>query len=59
MVASKLKVKMIFLVVLLVKVVAAANGSDEIDIRMPGVKPARPETYLCTGHKLPDKPTNG
>jgi len=58
MVASKLKVKMIFLVVLLVKVVTAANGSDEIVIRMPGVKPARPDTYLCTGHKLPDKPTN-
>jgi len=41
-------------------VVAAEKGGDDdgITIRMPGVKPTKPETYLCAGLKLPDKPTN-
>ena len=47
------------LAILFIGVVTAVKGSDDITIRMPGVKPSKPDTYLCTGHKLPNKPTNG
>jgi len=30
--------------------------SESIAIRMPGVKPLKRDTYLCTSHKLPNKP---
>lgn len=46
------------LAILFIGVVTAVKGSDDITIRMPGVKPSKPDTYLCTGHKLPNKPTN-
>ena len=33
--------------------------SNSITIRMPGVKPMKRDTYLCTSHKLPPQPTSG
>jgi len=39
-------------------VIAAATESDGVTVRMPSVKPSKPDTYLCTGLKLHDKPTN-
>lgn len=36
----------------------AKNVGDGVTVRMPGVRPNKPDTYLCTGHKLPNKPTN-
>jgi len=48
------------LLVLALSFVAAAAGDktgEGIVIKMPGVKPTRPDTYLCTSVKLGDKPT--
>jgi len=51
---------MIYIVLSFIAVwVVGVNGkSNCIAIRMPGVKPMKRDTYLCTSHKLPPQPTS-
>ena len=50
----------LFIASLLAVLASGIRGdADGIVIRMPGVKPQRKDTYLCTSLRLPDRATNG